>query len=514
MSKSKRTGNETVITISGAKEPISNCRKINGTYHKIGNINIKDSGDCYPVETENGVTYYRKNNPNLIWDYYLQKYCIKTNQINGYVDYEEGIGFISGFFTPNIFDNIRDSQYIYLNKDVLKKARYVFDSFSNTWGRKNNNNRRELISLGINEGIRKVNYQTFNSEVYNSSEHSFFSQMQEMFDKWSEENFQEHPFDKFFRQFTIGVEIETSAGNIPENELYRLGLLPLKDGSIAGHEFTSVIIKEKYFDIFKNMFFAASDNCTVNKNTSLHYHFGNIKKTKEFVVAFWILFYRLQEEMESLCPPYKRDLMFLTNKRVGSGRNNGVKDHCKRLPNLFNGLEITDVNQAFEKILLFLNEGHPTQLKDKRLIYAHCKTGRPKWDFESRYYAVNLIPFLFESKQTIEFRYHSGTVNFYKAFAWALICSALLQYAELNIERILEGKEKIRLTDIIKVFNDDSREGKFIFTWLTGYINLRSMNYQTNIIKHEMFGDEFTNDNTFSFKIEDRQGITCPLTFK
>lgn len=509
---SDTTINKKVIT-SGGKEVLrSKCRKIDSIYYLIGNPKVKDSGECYELlNTNTGkTTFYRASHPNLIWDYSKGEYCLKTNQIVGIISFN-GSFFEKGYFTPDFYTNISYGNNIVMNESIMKKAGLVYFSFENCWL-----NEREIpkdrYRTGINEHFKKYPYNTF-KEFYSTNEHSFFSQMQQIFNNWKDDNYKDSPFDKFFNNQTFGVEMETSAGNIPENLLYQYGLLPLKDGSIKGHEFTSVIIDDKYFNSFKNIFQAGQEYCTVNQNTSLHYHIGNINKSKEFVVAFWLLYYRLQESLEALCPPYKRDLGFLSNKRISSSGGNGVKDHCKRLPTLFASLTIEDVNKAFNTILTFVNDGYenPECIDSKKLLFKHSKSGRAKWDFESRYYALNLVPFLFESKQTVEFRFHSGTVNFYKGFAWALICSALLQYAELNIERILEGKEKIRLQDIIKVFDDKTPEGNFIVYWLLEYVNSRAEMHQTCILKHDIYGKEFLNDNQYKFTILNRQ---CPLTFK
>jgi len=511
--KIEKKNNDFVITNTGEKVPRNKCRKIKEVYYKMGVKNEKDSGECFELFNPNTekTAWFRKNNPDVIWDYSKNEYCIKTNQILGLVDFNEKTGFVEGYFVPDIYTNIVFESKTAINENIIKKAGLAFESFTGRFLKPSEFNKKRF-ELGIVEQYDKINYKTL-KEFYNSADHTFFNEMQKMYDHWKNKNFKESVFDKYFRNFTIGVEIETSGGNIPENKLYQLGLLPLRDGSIKGHEYTSVIIKDKQFDTFKNIFTETKENCSTNQNCSLHYHFGNIKKSKAFTVAFWMLYYRLQDSLEVLCPPYKRDLMYLTNKRVnsgGSGRN-GVKDHCKKMPSLFNKSKITNIDEAFNIILMFLNEGsQPTCVSQRELLFKHIKDGRQKWDFENRYYAVNLIPFLFESKQTIEFRYHSGTVNFYKAFAWALICSALLQYAELNIEKILEGKEKIQLTDVINIFNDKTEEGIFITDWLNEYINYRSLLYQKMVINHDIFGKEFIEDNTFQLKF---QGL-CPLTFQ
>ena len=38
-----------VITIKGEELPISQCRKFNKLYYKLGDVTIQNSGDCYLI---------------------------------------------------------------------------------------------------------------------------------------------------------------------------------------------------------------------------------------------------------------------------------------------------------------------------------------------------------------------------------------------------------------------------------------------------------------------------------
>lgn len=493
-----------VITVTGDSFPRSQCRKIEGCFYKLGDVKKQNSGDCYEITHDGKTTVYRAKNPNLIWDYTDNCYCLREDKhINGIVDFDAKTKrFINGYFQLNIYNNIFMSGQRVISAEPLRKAGMSFNPMKNVW-ESSIFVQKAYSSTAINEGISKIIYESFSDSFYSTSEHSFFKKSQQLADDWAEKNIADSVFDRFFDRYTIGVEAETCAGNIPENYLFRTGLLPLRDGSIVGHEFTSTVIGSKYFGRFKEIFEQLSKNCFTNQNCSLHYHFGNIPKSKEFTVSLWMLYYRLQDSIESLCPPYKRDLHYLTKKRVSSGTANGIKDHCKRLPNLFPSLKITNIDEAFDMLLTFFNDNQlPAKSNSSNLIFKHRKEGRPKWDYEARYYAINFIPFLFEEgKQTIEFRFHSGTVNFYKAFAWALICSALLQYAEINMERIFEGKEKIRLIDVISVLNDGTPESNFLVLWLSEYISERSLSHQKLVIKNDIFGKEFYDDNNYTFTV-------------
>ena len=59
-----------VVTIKGEEVPISQCKKFNKEYYKIGDPNVKDSGDCYLV----GNKYYREETKLIVFNHTYNKY--------------------------------------------------------------------------------------------------------------------------------------------------------------------------------------------------------------------------------------------------------------------------------------------------------------------------------------------------------------------------------------------------------------------------------------------------------
>ena len=51
-----------------------------------------------------------------------------------------------------------------------------------------------------------------------------------------------YPLAKYLK-YTFGLEFETSQGYVPEDVCYRDGLIPLRDGSITGPEYSTVVLK-------------------------------------------------------------------------------------------------------------------------------------------------------------------------------------------------------------------------------------------------------------------------------
>ena len=86
-----------VITIKGEELPISQCRKFNKLYYKLGNINIQNSGDCYLI---NGKCY-REETGLIVYNYSIKEYVIlNDNLLQGVVDVADG-NLIIGYFNNN-----------------------------------------------------------------------------------------------------------------------------------------------------------------------------------------------------------------------------------------------------------------------------------------------------------------------------------------------------------------------------------------------------------------------------
>jgi Putative amidoligase enzyme len=383
--------------------------------------------------------------------------------------------------------------YALLNMDLLNKLSY--NPMRAEWSLEKLSTKDVIAKLqneeaqGIrrgNGGAGKLPYRNYTTEIYSISDYP------RELKKGPTKTFKQHPCDKFIGKYTYGVEIETSHGHFPETFLPAYGVVPLKDGSITGHEYTSVVLNQKNMGVegLAELFEQMAKYTITNKNCSLHYHVGSLPRTKEFVVALWQLYFRLQDEFDNLMPPYKRNISYLATKA------GGPKDHCARLMPLIS----KTTESKFNEILTFCNDGmFPETIDSKNLRYHHRRDGARKWEYESRYVALNFLPFFFEEKGTVEFRLHSGTVNKYKAISWLFICLALVEYASKHAEKIIASKDKILLEDIIRdVYDDDSREGENLTESLLSYIQERKEESR-RIYFADKTGvhDEFQKDNFY-----------------
>jgi len=311
---------------------------------------------------------------------------------------------------------------------------------------------------------------------------------------------------------TFGIEYETSKGYIPKRYLYKTGLVPLRDGSLdGGIEYTSLPMSgSKGLQNVINQCKTLRKYCLIDDKCSLHVHIGNVPRTKEFGIALYMLFSRIQSELFEIIPPYKRDLEWISRRG---------KDYCKTLRTLrINSKSLVDkddnliskeVDKAFSTLFLFLTENHPETDKFNFSSGVHPKHGQGKWNYKSRYYALNLINLYFSKYKTVEFRMHTPTMSFDKTLNWLLICNAIVRYAELNYVKIFKGQEKIDLTEIIYGYYDnfgkndfDKETAKNVADHLLSYIDNKKEEFNYYFVRQKVIescGVEISNDYSYRF---------------
>lgn len=527
-----------VTTINKESIDSSLCRKIGENYYKIGDPKIENSGDVYKiggkyVRFETGTLFYdyeigqyrkksevkmminhcivllenKKTNPKLFESLneedqktaiaikirpaeYNPEKMVKTLIDSGY-QLDQGSGKIDF-----IHDSKTGDRYLYaLNADILTRAGFKRSLAIDAFVPEQHDSSHDRIGKG-----KKENYDNnFDLNSYGSEGNAAFERSKENF-KNTSKNFKISPVDRdlsnLLKGLSFGVEIESSGGYIPSNDLFKYGFIPVRDGSIDGHEFISIPYKgPEGIHALSNVFKIASKHLTVNEMCSLHYHFGNFKPTYKNVVALYMLSTKIQQEIFELMPPYKKDGRFLAIKR-------GNLDHCRFLPELglYNPALALDqseesVKQSFINIATFFNDGAPVKLNDDgKIELKHAREGSNKWDYRSRYHWINFIPWIFKKQKTVEFRAHSGTANPIKALNWLLICAAILIFTEKNADLIL-ARKKFNITDILGVFS----EVPFVHDYLIEYVNERKENHYKLKMKDDIYGDEFANDSNFKF---------------
>ena len=239
-----------------------------------------------------------------------------------------------------------------------------------------------------------------------------------------------------YLKYTIGLEFETSAGLIPEHLCFRDGLIPLRDGSISGLEYSTVVLQgETGINLLKQQLKTLREYTIFNKECSLHIHFGGYPLDKDAIFRLYQVCFDLQSngELQRLLPP----LTFNTSKYKSSG-----KDYCRNL-NPYDSFEDLYYSLVGERFFGRFDQPHPADLDRDR-----------KWNIATRYYWINFINMLcYKVNKTVEFRFLRPTYNLKKILVWIYIMNAILIFSEKEVNNKKKGM--ISLRDIFHVVYDE-----------------------------------------------------------
>ena len=101
-----------------------------------------------------------------------------------------------------------------------------------------------------------------------------------------------------FMPYTFGIEYETSMGYIPQDVCFRNGLIPLRDGSISGLEYSTTVMQgNDGLNLVYQQLEALRKFTYFNKECSLHVHMGGYPIDPMAIYALYRVCYFLQEEM-------------------------------------------------------------------------------------------------------------------------------------------------------------------------------------------------------------------------
>ena len=479
------TVEEMVITVSGEEVPRGNCRYIKGEYYKVGNPEIENSGDCYKV---NG-RFYRVNTGRIVYDHEVKSYVLNNDTIILGVIGFFGESLVTGHFTKNTLKNVtlvtKDSDtYTVISEDIVNKNRayrycisedtyyhitelkaklfYKLKQVDENYKRTLNYDCREIIDRYTNE------YNKNNLEVSSGLE----------------------SLAKALKGLTFGAEFETTLGNVPQKYTGPLGLIPLRDGSVAGLEYATIPLSGgKGLAALLKSSEVLNKFTTYDNNCSLHLHIGNVPRTKEFFLAMFKTLCLLQDSVFDLFPIYKK-------YNFGVKRKNYTKPFpaTNLLAQMDSKITPNNIDTNFDVLYRFLSMGQSFEAVGNNLdnVKSHPSDprGTSKWNIKSRYYWVNLIPLLFGNKQTIEFRIHTPTTDKNKVLAYLFTCSAIVNFVKTNSATIISGNtlDTTNLYDI--VHSEYGNLPKRFSTVLVNYLDNRRRMTLTENSKGNIIGDE------------------------
>lgn len=476
-----------VKTVKGELVERSLCKKIGDQFYKVGNTKIKDSGDCYLINDK----YIRYDTGFIEYCHITGSYVRKTQfpLLYGVVDIK-GKDLVYGYFKHDltkVFNiNLGSETVACICDEIVKILDLKYYPRGGAYYP------RKIVSSNIDQAY-KGSYVSFNTGNY-SLDNNSIALIQQHYQKREGNELTK------FMPYSIGIEYETSGGHLPEHLCYRYALVPLRDGSISGHEYVTIPMQPDEISLIGEQCEVLTNHCIVDRLCSVHNHMGGYSKEPIKVLALYELCRRLQEDIFNILPPFKRDSRFFANKKEG-------KDHSQLLPNLdiniYKEDETFSIDHCFNRLLSFLNEGQLPQKREGR--YIHSREENNKWDQKRRYYWVNFIPLFFHDKATVEFRAHHGTLNKDKVYNWIWITNAFMRYADAYPELILRKKIKITLNDVLLGYVDDFGKGEGNKEIADQLIKYTAARYQT-FFKHLMHDDiycdkEFSNDRNFKWEI-------------
>lgn len=223
----------------------------------------------------------------------------------------------------------------------------------------------------------------------------------------------EYPLAKDLK-YTFGLEFETSMGYIPQEKCFRDGLIPLRDGSISGIEYSSIVLEgNRGLNLLKQELDTLKEYTKFNKECALHIHMGRFPVDPTTIFALYSLWYAVERDLlrNRLIP----ELSFNTGEYKANH-----KDYCKMLSGRADSFESLFKIITGEKYLGSLVQPHPADIEK-----------RAKWNIKTRYFGLNLVNMLcYKGPKTVEFRFLRPSFNFRKITLWLYVLNAVLKQAE------------------------------------------------------------------------------------
>lgn len=454
-----------VKTINGEELDESLCHIMGGDYYKIGDPKKENSGDCYKIKGR----YYKSTTEGVVFDHEKCKYTLRTMDIiNGVIAVSSTGDFTMGYFSPNPRENVNivttnSNAFVLINEEAVKNNR-IYRYLK----------KEDCYVHHLSEKASAFNWLPVVDNKYKNSLEYDCRNVIPQYVKTYNDNVLEvnttiQHFAPSLKDLTFGFEFETVMGRVPDRLAAPLGLIPLRDGSVAGLEYATIPLQGA-----KGMQ-AVVESCKVlNKFTqfdpitcSLHLHIGNVPRTKEFLLSLFKVLANTQEYFFSMFPLYKQFNFGV--KRKNYTRPFPVVDILSKMTP---SITKDNIDDNFKELFSFLSMGQDFANYDNNLdnVTSHPSDprGNSKWQIKSRYHWVNLIPLVFGNKSTVEFRIHTPTTDVNKVMDYLFLCGAIVNFAKDNQKAILETPGfKWSLNDIIyNVYKDQVLLGESLGSYV------------------------------------------------
>ena len=228
----------------------------------------------------------------------------------------------------------------------------------------------------------------------------------------------------FGMRYTFGVEMETCDGYLDYESI--LNLRCVEDGSINAKEYvTGVLNGDDGMIMLKRSCEAISERCYVDKSCGVHVHIGGANFNRRFSILSIMLGQMMESQLFRIQPKSRRG-----------------NSYCLLIPKKYKELRTVskrDFPYTHKRMLRLLAEyvyGSNVDF-DKH----NCKKSRnPNGHYSStRYKWLNLNNCSYKDKgDTVEFRQHSGSLDYHKIRRWVLFCMSFVNFVENHSRTIIE----------------------------------------------------------------------------
>ena len=223
--------------------------------------------------------------------------------------------------------------------------------------------------------------------------------------------------------YTFGVEMETCDGYLEYTSEFNLKCV--EDGSIDAKEYVTGILQgDKGMKELEKICEAIGNECSVDKTCGVHVHIGGANFNRRFAILSIMLGQMMQSQLFRIQPVSRRS-----------------NTYCKEIPEKYR--ELRTVNKklypyTYKRMLRLLSqyiansdEFDKNNCKKSRNPNGHYSSTRYKW--------LNLNNCSYTDRgDTIEFRQHSGSLDYHKIRRWVLFCMSFVNFVENYSRTIIE----------------------------------------------------------------------------
>jgi hypothetical protein len=440
-----------IETISGEQVERSICRKIRGIFYKLGDVAVENSGDCYKINDR----YYKANTGYIIFDHRKNQYVVKKMNViieNGVTGFNGKVPVFGAFSTSrnapaNVFLLYKGGRYICLNESIVENNPYYLEDLrtGDYVDRQTIDAHNFITPAKVDENIKRT--LPYDSRGITDKAIALYD---DLYVPKYDSNI--NKYGAAVNDLTFGLEFETVKGFIPSRITDRLGLIPLRDGSIDGLEYVTIPLSgKKGMQTIADTLKQLARRTEYDENCALHIHIGNMPRTESFMVALMRVLFLIQDDMFALFPIYKK-------YNFGVKRKHYTKPYSYQ-DTVFNFDKVitpAKVKENFGHLYSFLTMDYNSYKdvgSDIGNVHSHPSDphGTAKWNIKSRYYWVNMVPLLFGNKQTIEFRLHTPTYNVDKVLHFLVLCTSIIKYVKDQEKSILEDPKSYSAIDLYTI---------------------------------------------------------------